>query len=111
MSGSVEDARLFSHDPLTGITEYFTYDPETDGFTIETRQDVGAMLELAKQYHNDAPLRWGEFTHVKYIPDVIMMELQKQGIVHGYRIVDEPKFRAFLNERDTAAFRTRPGRV
>jgi hypothetical protein len=31
----VRDRRFFDHDPLLGHTEYFHYDPETDGFAIE----------------------------------------------------------------------------
>lgn len=112
MSGSVKDARLFDHDPLTGMTEYFYYDPDTDGFTIETVQNVGAILELSKYMNNNAPLRWGDFTHVKHIPAVFAMELAKQGIMSaGYRILDEARFKAWLNERDTNFLRTRPGKV
>jgi hypothetical protein len=112
MSGSVTDPRVFDTDPLSGITEWYHYDPDTEGFTIETQQDVGAILELSKAMYNGAPLRWGEFTHVKHIPAVFMMELTKQGIMDGaYRIVDEARFKRWLNERDTNYLRTRPGVV
>jgi hypothetical protein len=110
MSGNVADPRLFDYDPLSGLTEYFHYDPETDGFSIETRQDMQPLIDVSKAMFNDAPLRWGDMTHVKHIPAVIAMELAKQGIMSaGYQILDHDRFKKFLNERDTAAFRTRPG--
>jgi hypothetical protein len=112
MSGNVRDARFFDHDPHSGLTEYFHYDPDTDGFQIETVQDLEPIIEVSKAMHNDAPLRWGDMTHVKHIPAVIAMELAKQGIMSaGYQILDHDRFRKFLNERDTAHFRTRPGVV
>lgn len=112
MSGSVQDRRLFEADPLTGITEYFHYDPETDGFAIEYVQDVEPILELSKTLYNGAPLRWGEFNHVKHIPKVFMIELAKQGIItSGGNILDEARFRQWLNDRDTKWLRTRPGQV
>lgn len=112
MSGNVADPRFFDHDPLTGLTEYFLFDPETDGFSIQTQQDVEPHLELNQFAYNNAPLRFGELTHVAHIPSVIVMELAKQGIMSpGGAILDEPRFRKFLNDRDTRAFRTRPGVV
>lgn len=112
MSGSASDRRVFDVDPLSGVTEYFHYDPETDGFTIEYEQDVEPILEMSKAMYNGAPLRWGEFTHVKHIPKVFMIELAKQGIItSGGNILDEARFRKWLNERDTNWLRTRPGQV
>ncbi len=109
---SVNDPRLFDSDPLTGITEYFHYDDATDGFTIEYVQDVEPMLEVSKYLQNNAPMRWGEFSHVASIPKVIMMQLIKQGILSaGGTIEDEPRFRKWLNDRDNQFMRTRPGKV
>ena len=112
MSGSASDRRVFDADPLSGVTEYFHFDPETEGFTIEYVQDVEPVLELSKAMYNGAPLRWGEFTHVKHIPKVFMIWLQQQGIMTaGGNILDEQRFRTWLNDRDTNWLRTRPGRI
>ena len=110
MSQSITDARLFDADELTGITEYFYSSDDGESFMIETRQDVGPLIELNKALANDAPLRWGEFSHVASIPAVIMMELAKQKIVTPAGVIlDEPALRRFLNDRDNQFFRTRPG--
>src|SRR5689334_12339272 len=110
--GSLTNKRVFSEDLLTGITEYYYHDQETGGFAIETVQDMEPHLELAKAMFNAAPLRYGEFTHVKHIPLVLMQQLIKDGILGpGGAILDEPRFKKFLNERDTNFFKTRPGHV
>lgn len=112
MSRSVADPRLFDADPLTGLVQYFHFNPDDDSFAIETVQDVEGIIEVNKAVANDAPLRWGEFSHVASIPQVIMMRLAKDGIVSpGGAILDESRFRAWLNDRDNRAFRTRPGVV
>lgn len=112
MGKAITDARLLDVDPLTGIVEHFYYDPDTDGFTIERTQDVSGLLDVNKALWNDAPLRFGEFSHVASIPAVIMEQLAKDGIVTaGGRILDEPRFRKWLNDRDNRLFRTRPGHV
>ncbi len=112
MAKSVSDGRLLGSDPQSGLVETFFYDPDTDGFTIETSQDVTHFLDTATALRNDAPIRWGEWAHVARIPSVILMELAKQGIVTATgNILDEPRFRAWLNDRDNQFFRTRPGKV
>ena len=112
MSGNVADPRFFDHDPFSGHTEYFHYDPDTGGFMIETRQDVQMLIETNKALSNDAPTRFGELTRVASIPSVVVMQLAQQGILStGGAILDHERFRTWLNERDNRAFRTRTGKV
>jgi hypothetical protein len=112
MSGNVADPRLFDHDPFSGHTEYFHYDPETDGFSIETQQDVEYIIETNKALSNDAPTRFGELTRVASIPSVVVMQLAAQGILSSAgAILDADRFRLWLNDRDNRAFRTRTGKV
>lgn len=112
MAGNVADARLFDHDPLTGITEYFHYDPETEGFVIQTQQDLEYHIEATKSLQNDATGRYGELTRIASIPAVIVMQLAQQGILSaGGAILDDKRFRAWLNDRDSRVFRTKLGRV
>jgi hypothetical protein len=107
MSGNVEDARLLEHDAAAGLTEYFHYDATTEGFTIETRQDVTALIEGNKYLHNeDTGGKFGELTRVASIPLPVYWELKQQGIID-----DQKKFRAWLNNSDNRFFRTRGGRV
>ena len=41
-----------SHDPVTGVTEYFHYDPITDTTAVETVQNVDPVLEANKERAN-----------------------------------------------------------
>lgn len=112
MSGDVRDARFFDYDPFAGVTEYFHFDPATGGFHIESVQDVEPLIEINKAMSNDAPLRWGEWSHVASTPPVITRELIRLGILGpGGTIRDEPRYRQWLNDRDNQAWRTRPGKL
>lgn len=69
--------RLFDHDPDTGITEYFHYDPLTDTTRIETVQDVEPFLDGNKARQNDEQYtRDGiknEMWHYARVPLVIQL--------------------------------------
>src|SRR5882724_11995735 len=43
------EGRLLDHDPITGISEFFHYDAQTDSAQIEYRQDVSKILEWNKE--------------------------------------------------------------
>lgn len=112
MAQSITDKRFFDTNPLTGATEWFHYDPDTDGFVIETVQDVEPLLEVNAALSNDTPLRWGEWNLVAQLPAVIVMELAKQGIMsQAGAILDDARMKRWLNDRDNRAFRTRHGHV
>lgn len=112
MAQSITDRRVFDVNPTTGATEYFHYDPATDGFAIETVQDLTPLIETNKALTNDAPLRWGEWSLAAQIPAVIVLELAKQGIMSaGGSILDETRMKHWLNDRDNRAWRARPGHV
>lgn len=100
-------SRVISRNDDAGITSYFHYDRGTGGFTVEDRQDVEPVLEINKAQANEIASGWkGDFHHIARIPNTIMENLRKEGIL------DDPKrFKAWLNERDNRLFRTRPGRV
>ena len=113
---SIRDPRLLDVDPLTGVVEWFSYEPDTDGFTVQYEQDVEPLLEQNKrQYNNVSDYRRfaGERWHkVASLPNVIVMELAKQGILsYAGAILDEKRFRRWLNDSDNMLFRTRPGKV
>lgn len=46
------DKRLLSHDPLTGLSEYHSYDPDTDTTIIQTVGDCLPYLEANKERAN-----------------------------------------------------------
>ena len=46
--------RLLSYDPLTGLSEHFSYDESTDTTIIRTSGDSGPIIEQNKILQNDA---------------------------------------------------------
>lgn len=100
--------RPLSLDPAT-LTRTLWHEDHDGIITVETEQDVEAVVEDAKIRYNlfDERSPWkGDMHKVASIPMPMLMDLQRQGII------DDPKrFAAWLNDRDNEAFRTRPGRV
>ena len=80
---------------------------------IETKQDISAILENNKAQFNaiDERAKWGEWTKIASLPNVVIDDLNKQGIMRGFAVVDEKRFRIFLNDPDNRFFRTRPGQI
>ena len=80
---------------------------------IETKQDISAILESNKAQFNaiDERAKWGEWTKIASLPNVVIDDLNKQGIMRGFAVVDEKRFRIFLNDPDNRFFRTRPGQI
>lgn len=107
------ETRVLGHDIETGVTEYYHYDHATDEIIIERKQDVTKIVESNKANFNDHAGGWqGDMHHVASIPLELLPILEKKGIINSAgRVLDQGKFRAWLNDRDNRAFRTRPGRV
>jgi len=104
--------RLFDHDPQTGITEYYYDDTATGGFVIEQVQDVTEIIELNKAKRNDDTGRFRDLHQISSMPLTILMQLAKEGIVTmGFKILDEKRWRAWLNDPDNEAWRTKRCRV
>jgi|SRR5690606_9034433 len=99
---------FFDRDPLTGATQYFYHDEDTDESIIETVFDAEPLLGLNKASFNsiDERARWGDGKLVARIPGPLFYQLKAKGIVD-----DERAFKAWLNDSDNRFFRTRPGRV
>jgi len=87
---------------------------DADGnFILETRQDVSGILEENKAEFAsiDERAKWGDLTKIASLPMVVVDDLNKKGIMRGFAVIDERRFRAFLNDPDNRFFRTRPGEV
>lgn len=101
---------LFDHDDLTGITEYFHWNPQDESFTIEMVQDVTAIAEHAKRQYNDTDerARWtGDMAnHVGVIPLSILYAPENRHLRE-----DPQAMKDWLNNPDNRIFRTRPGKV
>ncbi len=103
---SITDKRQFSHDPTTGLTEYYYADPENDGFILETVQDVEPFVELAKGMESMAPSRWGDGKLVAIWPAVVTAKLMQDGIW-----ADKDAMKHWLNSDDAKPWRTRRGQI
>jgi hypothetical protein len=86
------------------------------GIVIETRQDITANIEQnLKEFNSyDERARWSDDmfgNKVASIPLTVIDDLNAKGIMRGFAVVDEKKFKEFLNSPDNRFFRTRPGKV
>lgn len=109
--------RLLDRDPATGTSRWFHYDEATGDFRIETRQDVSQVVAANKESYNetDERARWGESpigARAASIPLQVWGQLVAKGIVNWqYEVLDQKRWKAWLNDSENTAFRTRPGRI
>lgn len=108
----MSNRRTLSRDAATGITTDFIFEAgETasqDTFVIAKSQDVTALVEQNKVARNeiDKHHRHGEFSKIASIPLSIYYDLKQRGIID-----DQKAMRAWLNDPDNRAFRTRDARI
>lgn len=95
--------RLFGHDPLTGITQYWHVTDKGE-YVIETQQDVTAIADQNKRYYNNSPDRMGDLPRVASIPLNVYYDLKRRGIAD-----DPKKLKQWLNDSDNRVFRTMEG--
>lgn len=83
------------------------------GLIIKDEQDVSAILEENKASYNqtDERTRWGDGARVAEIPNSVIADLNVQGIMRGFTVLDQKRMKAFLNDPANRYLRTRPGRV
>ena len=84
------------------------------GLIIQTVQDVSGIVEANKKEFNkyDERAKWSDDPYgnkVASIPLTVIDDLNKLGIMRWFTVLDEKRFRHWLNQRDNQAFRTRPG--
>lgn len=102
------EKRLFDTNSDLGITRSWHYDADKDEATIQTQQDVTAIIEENKDEFAqvDERARWGEFNRVASIPLSVYYEMKKQG-----KLEDQAYMKRWLNDPDNRHFRVRPGEV
>ena len=86
------------------------------GIVIQTRQDVTGIMEQNKKEFNsfDERARWSDQlfgNKVASIPMTVIDDLNKQGIMRGFAVLDDKRFAAWLNDPINRAWRTRTGKV
>lgn len=106
--------RIFDHDPMLGITEYFHYDHATGDGYIETVEDETALWEANKAeydaFTNNAG--WGDGESHDYrnrylrLSATMIAKLQRCGI-----LTDPQLLMAWADTSEARPYRTRPGRL
>lgn len=107
---------LYSEDLLGRDRKFWR---EDGNIHVTTQADVQPLVDANRRAYNDAPEKFGSgtFHEVARIDANTIENLARQnGLKFGELInVSSPEAAAvwsrFLNDRDTRAFRTRPGRV
>ena len=104
--------KLLSADADTAMVQTAYADGE-GGLIIETAQDISAIIESNKASYaqTDERARWGEWARIGSIPLAVIQDLNRKGLLRGFHIIDQKKFKAWLNDPENRYFRTRPGRI
>ena len=87
---------------------------DKDEITLQTEQNVDALIEQNKKEYNNAETKWSDQlfgNKVASIPFTAIDKLNKQGIMKGFTVLDQKKFFAWLNDPDNLFFRTKPGKL
>lgn len=100
----------------TKVVQRKAHTAEDGGIVIESSQDVGGIIESNKVQFNsyDERAKWSDHlfgNKIASVPLVVIDDLNKKGIMRGFHVVDQARFKEWLNNPDNRAFRTRPGRV
>lgn len=92
---------LFDHNPDTGVSEYFDYDPILDQVRITTSQDVSGFLDRMQAIRNDPGISargikedWWLYCS---IPPVVEIELRNKGL----DLNNKDHFKAIMKEINT----------
>jgi len=104
-------AKLLEKDNVRQKVAHNTDDGE---IVIATEQDVSNIIEQNKKEYNATNGRWGEDVFdnkIASIPLTVVDDLNKLNIMRGFHVIDQKKFKAWLNNPDNRFFRTRQGKV
>ncbi len=84
------------------------------GIVIETKQDVGQIIEANKAQLEFDKQRTGglnELHHVARIPFTVIDVLNQKGIMKGFTVVDDVGFARWLNDPENSVWKTYRGTV
>lgn len=84
-------------NPIRTQTAYADGD---GGIVIETKQDITDILEanrIQREFDKQRTGHLNEMHHIARIPDTVIDDLNKKGIMKGYAVVDQAAFAQFLN--------------
>lgn len=76
-------SEFIDFDPLTGVSHWWDYDPDTDQAKITTQQDIEPLLDwnkgLANQGLTDKGIKENWWLYAK-IPPIIQVKMHQAGI-------------------------------
>lgn len=104
--------RLIDYDPVTKTRTVFEASPDGEEFRVTDIQDVEDIIEQNKREYAavDERARYGDLARVARIPDVVVADLQRRGILDpDGEVKDEARFLKWLDDPANLHFRTRPG--
>ena len=104
-------AKLIQKDEVRTQT---AHDSDNGEIVVATTQDVTDIVEQNKKEYNATNGRWGDDifdNKIASIPLTVIDDLNKAGIMRGFAVLDQKKFKAWLNNPDNRFFRTRQGSV
>lgn len=79
---------------------------------LATTQDVTEIVEANKRQVNQATRKVDQvMTHIARIPNTVIDDLNQKGIMRGFAVQDQARFKAWLNHPDNRVWRTYPGSV
>ena len=90
-----------------------TYADNEGNLITKAESNLTPIIEANKASYNsiDERARWGNGQLVADIPFPIIEDLNRQGILRGFAVMDQKRMKAWLNNPDNRFFRTRPGKV
>lgn len=103
-------------DTIPNFRQQTAHQDGEGGLIIATKQDVSGIVESNRKEYNsyDERARWSDDifgNKIASIPMTAIDDLNKQGVMRGFAIVDEVRFASYLNDPLNRAWRTRPGTV
>ncbi len=84
----------------TPIRTQTVHEDGDGGIVIETKQDITEILEANKAQREFDKQRTGflnELHHIARIPYTVIDDLNQQGIMRGFAVIDQDRFAQFLN--------------
>jgi len=94
--------RIIDHDPITNITSYW-HDDGAGQYTTWEEQEVKPLLEQNQSIRRGTKRRdrWGAGKYVAEIPNIVLMQLRKDGILN-----DPKAFLKWLDQPENLPFKT-----
>lgn len=90
------------------------HDMDDGGLVVSTEQEISGLIDANKEEYNTSSSKWSDNAlenRVARIPLKVFDQLEREGITRGFTILDQKRFKAWLNNPDNRVFRTKAGRI